>query len=170
MRALPILLIAAAAVSAQETPTINVDVNLVNVFCTVRNKHNGLVGNLEKNDFTLFEDGKKQEIKYFTRETDLPLTIGLLVDVSGSQERLIDIEKRAAHDFFTKVLRQKDEAFLISFGSEAELLQDSTNSPRLLLDGLNHLRLSVAVGGLHPGPLPTVQSQAGTILYDAVYL
>lgn len=170
MRALPVLLVAAAAALAQDSPTIKVDVNLVNVLCTVRNKSNGLVGNLEKSDFTLFEDGKKQEIKYFTRETDLPLTIGLLVDVSASQERLIDTERTAAHEFFTKVLRQKDEAFLISFGAEAELLQDSTNSPRLLLDGLNQLRLSVPVGGLHPGPVPTVQTQAGTILWDAVYL
>jgi VWFA-related protein len=80
------------------------------------------------------------------------------------------VERRAAHDFFTHVLRKKDEAFLISFGAEAELLQDSTNSPDLLLDGLNHLRLSVPSVGLHPGPVPTAQSNAGTILYDAVYL
>ena len=155
---------------SEESPTIKVDVNLVNVLSTVRNKQNGLVGNLEKRDFSIFEDGKQQEIQNFTRETDLPLTIGLLVDVSSSQERLIDVEKRAADAFFAKVLRPKDEAFLISFGAEAELLQDSTNSPRLLRDGLNQLRLSVPVGGLHPGPVPTMQNQAGTILCDAIYL
>jgi VWFA-related protein len=153
---------------AGEGPLIKVDVNVVNVLCTVRNKANGLVGNLEKNDFTIFEDGKPQTITNFSRDTDQPLTMALLVDVSSSQERLIDVERRAAHDFFTKVLRQKDEAFLISFGAEAELLQDSTNSPKLLLDGLNQLRLSVPVGGIHPGPV--TQNQAGTILYDAVYL
>src|SRR3984885_2395480 len=153
-----------------EPPLIKVDVNVVNVLCTVRNKANGLVGSLEKRDFTIFEDGKQQTITDFTRETDVPLTLALLVDVSESQERLIDVERRAAHDFFTKVLRQKDEAFLISFGAEAELLQDSTNSPKLLLDGLNQLHLSVPVGGLHPGPVPTMHNQAGTILYDAVYL
>ena len=136
----------------------------------MRNKANGLVGNLEKKDFQIFEDGKEQEIKYFTRETDLPLTIGLLVDTSASQQRLLDIEKRAAYQFFSKVLRQKDLAFLMQFGAEAELLQDETNSPRLLQEGLNQLRLSVPVGGLHPGPVPTQQSQAGTILFDAVYL
>src|SRR5229473_6623808 len=76
------------------TPSIKVDVDLVNVLCSVRNKAGGLVGNLEKKDFTLFEDGKQQEVKYFTRETDLPLTIGLLVDTSKSQERLIDVERR----------------------------------------------------------------------------
>jgi VWFA-related protein len=153
-----------------EGPLIKVNVNVVNVLCTVRNKANGLVGGLEKRDFTVYEDGKLQTITDFTRETDVPLTLALLVDVSESQERLIDVERRAAHDFFTHVLRQKDEAFLISFGAEAELLQDSTNSPKLLLDGLNQLRLSVPVGGLHPGPVPTMQNQAGTILYDAVYL
>ncbi len=170
MKYLSILLLVSPVVSAQDDTTIKVDVNLVNVLCSVRNKANGLVGNLEKKDFQIFEDGKEQEIKYFTRETDLPLTIGLLVDTSASQQRLLDIEKRAAYQFFSKVLRQKDLAFLIQFGAEAELLQDETNSPRLLQEGLNQLRLSVPVGGLHPGPVPTQQSQAGTILFDAVYL
>ena len=156
--------------SSDEGPLIKVDVNVVNVLCTVRNKANGLVGNLEKSDFTILEDGKQQTITNFTRETDLPLTMALLVDTSESQDRLIEVERRAAHDFFTHVLRQKDEAFLIQFGAEADLLQDSTNSPKLLLDGLNQLRLSVPVGGLQPGPVPTMQHTAGTILYDAVYL
>ena len=169
MRAFSILMLTAGIAVAQDEP-IKVNVNVVNVLCTVRNKAGGLIGNLEKNEFTLFEDGKQQEIKYFTRETDLPLTIGLLVDVSASQERLIETERNAAHQFFTRVLRPKDEAFLISFGAEAELLQDYTSSPKLLLDGLNQLHLSVPVGGLHPGPVPTMQNRAGTILYDAVFL
>jgi VWFA-related protein len=158
------------AVLFAQDDVIKVDVSLVNILCTVRGKNNGLIGNLEKSDFHLLEDGKEQEIKYFTRETDLPLTIGLLVDVSGSQERLIDTERRAASAFFRSVLRPKDLAFLISFGTDSELLQDSTNSPRLLEDGLKGLRLSVQVGGLHPGPVPTAQNNAGTVLWDAVYL
>ena len=170
MLLLAALLVPAGSAPAQDDTVIKVNVNVVNVLCSVRNKAGGLVGNLEKNDFTLFEDGKQQEIKYFTRETDLPLTIGLLVDTSSSQERLIDTERNAAQQFFAKVLRQKDEAFLIQFGAEADLLQDYTNSSKLLRDGLNQLRLSVPVGGLHPGPVPTIQNRAGTILYDAVYL
>jgi VWFA-related protein len=170
MRFLALLAIGASVAIAQDQDTIKVEVNLVNVLCTVRNKSGGLIGNLEKGDFKIFEDGKEQEIKNFTRETDLPLTIGLLVDTSKSQERLIDIEKRAAYQFFSKVLRQKDEAFLMQFGAEAELLQDSTNSPKILQKGLDELRLSVPLGGLHPGPVPTMQNQAGTILYDATYL
>ncbi len=170
MKFLAVLAIGVSVAMAQDQDTIKVEVNLVNVLCTVRNKSGGLIGNLEKSDFKIFEDGKEQEIKNFTRETDLPLTIGLLVDTSKSQERLIDIEKRAAYQFFSKVLRQKDEAFLMQFGAEAELLQDSTNSPKILQKGLDELRLSVPLGGLHPGPVPTMQNQAGTILYDATYL
>ncbi len=169
-----VLGIFAIAAIAQEQfgkdDVIKVDVNLVNVICSVRGKNGALIPNMEKNDFQVFEDGKPQEIKYFTHESDVPLTIGLLVDVSQSQENLIDIERRAAAQFFSQVLRKKDEAFLMSFGAEAELLQDSTNSPKLLKDGLNDLHLSVPVGGLHPGPVPTMQNQAGTILYDAIYL
>ena len=124
-----------------------------------------------KDDFTLLEDGKPQTIKYFTRETDLPLTIGLLVDVSGSQARLIEDERRAALQFFSQVLRKKDMAFLISFGPEAELLQDFTNSTRLLQSALRRICASnPGVGGLHPGPVPTASQQRGTVLYDAVYL
>ncbi len=149
---------------------IKVDVNLVNVVCSVRGKNGALIPSLEKSEFQVFEDGKQQEIKYFTRETDVPLTIGLLVDVSKSQENLLDIERRAADQFFQKVLRKKDLAFLLSFGAEAELLQDSTSSPSMLRQGLHDLRLSVPVGGLHPGPVPTMQNQAGTILFDAIYL
>ena len=118
-----LLLAAVVSVPAQEPAnadaTIKVDVSLVNILCSVRNKSNGLVGNLEKRDFTLYEDGKQQELKYFTRETNLPLTIGMLVDISGSQERLIETERRAAYQFFSQVLHRKDEAFLISFGADA---------------------------------------------------
>jgi VWFA-related protein len=152
------------------TPSIKVEVDVVNVLCAVRNKAGGLVGNLSKDDFTLFEDGKPQTIKYFTRETDIPLTIGLLIDISGSQERLIEDERRAAYQFFSQVLRKKDMAFLISFGPEADLLQDFTNSPRLLQSALEGLHVESGVGGLHPGPVPTAGQPRGTVLYDAVYL
>ena len=176
MKSLPLLSVCSvvvlgsfAVLVAQDEP-IRVDVNLVSVLASVRGKAGALIANLQKDDFKIYEDGKEQQIKNFTRETDLPLTLGLLVDTSASQERLVDIEQRAASQFFSKVLRPKDQAFLIQFGAEAELLQDLTNSARLLQDGLKQLRLSVPMGGLHPGPVPTMQNQAGTILYDAVYL
>ncbi|HEY3826912.1 MAG TPA: VWA domain-containing protein [Bryobacteraceae bacterium] len=149
---------------------IKVDVDVVNLYCAVRNKQNALISNLEKSDFSLAEDAAPQTIKYFTRETDLPLTIGLLVDVSGSQRNLIEIERRAASAFFSGVLRKKDVAFLISFGADSELLQDITGSPRILQDGLNHLKLNAGFSGINSGPVPTMNKQRGTVLYDAVYL
>jgi VWFA-related protein len=153
-----------------DLPTIKVDVDVVNVLASVRDKKNGLVPNLEQKDFTILEDGKPQPIKYFTRETDLPLTIGLLIDVSGSQRNLIQIERDAASQFFSQVLRKKDEAFLLAFGEEAELLQDYTNSAKLLTSAMRDLRVSSGVGGLGPGPVPTAGGPRGTVLYDAVYL
>jgi VWFA-related protein len=168
----------AALAPAQQKPreaddglsSIKVDVDVVQVLCSVRDKKGGLIGNLSKDDFTLLEDGKPQIIKYFARETDLPLTIGLLIDISGSQARLIEDERHAAYEFFSQVLRKKDMAFLISFGPEAELLQDFTNSPRLLEEALKGLHVESGVGGLHPGPVPTASQPRGTVLYDAVYL
>ena len=164
--------IAGIALLAQDLPEpIKVQVNLVNIFCSVRDKKNGLIANLSKDDFQLTEDGKSQTIKYFTRETDLPLTIGLLVDVSGSQANLIEIERRAATAFFEQVLKKKDVAFLISFGVDSDLLQDITGSPRLLRDGLDRLRLNAGTGGFSSGgPVPTANKPRGTVLYDAVYL
>lgn len=149
---------------------IKVDVNVVTALCSVHDKKNANITTLSKDDFHLFEDGQAQDIKYFARESDLPLTIGLLVDVSGSQENLIEIERRAASAFFQSVLKKKDVAFLISFGADSELLQDITGSPRLLQDGLNHLKLNAGFQGIHPGPVPTATHPRGTVLYDAVSL
>ncbi len=153
----------------EEIPLIRIDVDLVSILCSVRDKKGALQSTLTKDDFTLFENGTQQTIKNFARETDLPLTIGLLVDVSGSQEGLIGEEKRTANQFFQKVLRPKDMAFVISFGSEAELLQDYTNSLKLLREGLEGLRLNTSVSGIHPGPVPN-SPQRGTIMFDAVFL
>jgi VWFA-related protein len=165
------LAIPAALLLAQDdTTTLKVEVNLVNILFNIRDKKGGLVGSLNKDDFKVFEDGKEQEVKYFNRETDLPLTIGLLIDVSASQMNLIEIEKNAAYQFFGSVLRKQDLAFLISFGEESELLQDYTNSPKLLRAGLEGLHVSSGVGGFGPGPVPTISQPRGTVLYDAVYV
>ncbi len=164
------LLTLSGVLLAQDLPSIKVDVDLVNILTSVRDKKGALIPSLQKEDFTILEDGKAQPIKYFTKETDLPLTIGLLVDVSGSQRNLIEIERNAASQFFRDVLRKKDLAFLISFGEETELLQDYTGSSRLLTEGLGQLRVSSGVSGVHPGPVPTIGSPRGTVLYDAIYL
>ena len=167
---IPAALLLAQDDASKDNVTLKVEVNLVNILFNVRDKKGGLVGNLNKDDFKVFEDGKEQEVKYFNRETDLPLTIGLLIDVSASQMNLIEIEKNAAYQFFGSVLRKQDLAFLISFGEESELLQDYTNSPKLLRAGLEGLHVSSGVGGFGPGPVPTISQPRGTVLYDAVYV
>jgi len=153
-----------------EPMPIKVDVNIVSVLASVRDKHGTFISNLTKDDFQIFEDGKPQTIKYFSRETDLPLTIGMLVDVSASQENLIEIEKAAASQFFNQVVKKKDQAFIISFGSESELLQDLTNSVRLLQRGLDGLKLNAGFSGIHPSTVPGADRPHGTVLFDAVYL
>jgi len=172
MRILKLTALAVGGVllAQDQMPTIKVDVDVGNILASVRDKKGALIPNLQKEDFTILEDGKAQPIKYFTKETDLPLTIGMLVDVSGSQRNLIDIERSAASQFFRDVLRKKDLAFLIMFGEETELLQDYTGSARLLTEGLGQLQVSSGVSGIHPGPVPTMGGPRGTVLYDALYL
>lgn len=172
MRPLLTILAAGLALAQQppELPTIKVDVNVVNVMCSVRDSRGALIPSLGKDDFQISEEGKPQEIRYFERETDLPLTLGLLVDVSASQKTLIEAERRAADRFLTSVLRQKDLAFLMSFGAEAELIQDFTSSLVLLRKGLDELRLSTPPPSPTGSPVPTIYKARGTILFDAVYL
>ena len=157
-------------VEESDANVIKVDVGLVNVLFNVRTKRGGLVPDLPKEEFTVFEDGKEQKIKAFTRETNLPLTIGLLVDVSRSQERLIGIEQAASRQFFTSVLKPKDLAFIISYGQDAELLQDFTNSGKLLSRALDGLKLNAPVMAPQASPVPGAYQPRGTILYDAIVL
>lgn len=155
---------------ADSDSVIRVDVDLVNILFSVRDRRGGLVSTLQQQDLSVFEEGKQQEIRSFTREVNLPLTIGLLVDVSGSQRNLIEVERAAADQFFREVLREKDLGFLISFGPDVELLQDFTGSAALLRRGLDELRVVSPPVGFGPGPVPTASRQAGTVLFDAVYL
>ena len=153
-------------------PAIKVEVDLVNLLFSVRDKKGTYLPNLTKDDLEFYEDGKKQQVKYFTRETDLPLTIGLLVDVSRSQESLIEEERRASYTFFSEVLRKKDMAFIISFGADTEELQDFTSSLSLLQKGLGGLRLNAGIGGMSPTgtTVPSAAANRGTVLYEAVWL
>ncbi len=164
--------------TASQEGTIRVDVDLVNVYFTVKTKKGGeLIPNLKKEDFSVVEDGKPQTIQRFSRETDLPLTLGLLIDISASQERLIDIEREAASQFFSSVIRPKDEAFLISFGKSTDLLQDLTSSPKQLSAGLRDLRGDGQTPMVGAGPIPntgpiggSAGTARGTLLFDAIYL
>src|SRR4249919_2284429 len=125
---------------SQETPTFATGVKVVNLFANVRDKSGAIVKNLTRDDFLLDEDGRAQVIRYFSQESDLPLSLGLLVDTSGSQRRLIEEERSASYRFFEQVLRpEKDVAFVIHFDFDTELLQDITHSRRLLEKALEEL-------------------------------
>lgn len=158
---------------ADSDALISVDVAVVNVLATVRGRNNRLVAGLEKSDFELREDGKPQAILYFSRESALPLTLGLLVDTSISMENMIPAEREAAEIFFSQVLVPKDAAFLITFDIGVELLQDVTASPDRLHDALAEVRARgggpVSGGPIGGGPFPQLGG-GGTHLYDAVFL
>jgi VWFA-related protein len=147
---------------------IKVDVSIVNVLCSVQDGKGRFIPDLQKSAFEIKEDGKPQQILYFTQETKLPLTLGLLVDTSVSQGRLIADEQRAASQFFEQVLGKNDQAFLISFDVNVDLLQDMTGSPDFLRHALGGIHVNGGGAGM-PGPFPN-SSSGGTHLHDAVYL
>src|ERR1700722_7269541 len=96
MRAIPLLLAISLCACAQETPTFTVGVNVVNVLANIMDKHGAIIRALQQSDFTILEKGRPQAIRYFARQTDLPLTLGLLVDTSMSQEHVLDAERSAS--------------------------------------------------------------------------
>src|SRR5208282_4002350 len=164
---------------AQEpAATVAVDVKVVTLPVTVRDKHGKIVRDLTKDDFTLQEDGRPQTVKYFSQETNLPLTLGLLVDTSRSQDKVLDAERNASRSFLDQMLVQpKDKAFLIHFDREVELLQDLTSSHEKLQSALELLKTSSdrerSNDPNDPSNSPSGSGShhgGGTELYDAVYL
>src|SRR6266568_1178455 len=131
----------------EPTETLKVNVNVVQLFFNVKDKKGGLIANLTKNDFDIAEDGKPQTIKYFAAESDLPLTLGILIDASGSQARVLDMEKQVGGNFLAEILREKDLAFVIGFDVNVDLLQDFTNSVSSLKKGMNTARINTGGGG-----------------------
>ena len=147
---------------AQETPTFSVGVNVVNILANVRDKHGAIIRDLRQSDFAVFEDGRAQAIRYFARQTDLPLTLGLLVDTSMSQEHVLDSERTASFRFFDQVLREnKDQIFVMQFDLAVLTRQPLTSSYKDLNEALAHVdtpsRRELQNGG-----------DRGTLLYDAV--
>ncbi len=158
-----------------KVPVFRKNVTVVNVLCTVKDKHGALIPNLTKDDFQLFEEGKPQTIKYFSTQNDVPITLGLLIDSSKSMERTLPEEKVVAAGFLQKVLTNKDLAFVISFDISVDLLQDLTGDMHSLRTGLDKARINTNTAGIapmgNPGPVPTGAGQnKGTLLFDAVYL
>lgn len=171
-----VVLMAATFVGAQqgqEPPaaggTLKVTTEVVSVYAVVREKNGRLIPNLNKDDFLLQEDRTPQEIRYFSRETDTPLTLGILVDTSPSQERVLEVEKSEAEAFLREVLRPKDLTFVMHFDVEVELLQDFTADLHRLDKAIDETEING--GGMRTtGTYPSGDSGGATHLYDAVYL
>jgi VWFA-related protein len=171
---LVLLLSAMANAAAQEVPqttgpTLKVTTEAVNVYAVVRDKHGRLIPNLTQKDFEIKEDNILQKITYFSRETDTPLTIAIMIDTSPSQERVLDVEQREAKAFLHQVLRPKDLVCVIHFDLEVELLQDFTIDQRLLDNAIDETVINGGGHGVLPSPLPT-RGVGGTHLYDSIYL
>jgi VWFA-related protein len=160
----------------QPLSTFKAGVDVVQLFFNVKDKKGALIPSLAKSDFQLSEDGKPQTIKYFSVNSDLPLTLGILIDASGSQSNVLDMEKQVGGAFLADILRDKDLAFVMSFDVNVDLLQDFTSSTRNLKNALNGVRINTGGGGasnipgLGGGPVPTSGMPRGTLLYDAIYL
>ena len=139
MRKLAALMVVWLGVTAAQEPVIRGGVALVDLLVTVRDKKGGFPADLGKADFKVFEDGKQQEIRNVAHDLDVPLTIGMLVDISGSVAKEVVGERKAARQFFEQVLRPQDKAFVISFARSATLLQDVTGSMDKLQSGLDDI-------------------------------
>ena len=177
--------------SAQEQPAFRTDVNLVSVAAVVRSESGALLGNLSKDDFEVLEDNVPQEIKFFARRTELPLTLGLIIDVSGSQEEFLKRHDRDVETFLQTVLRPSDQAFALCFGNHLRLVSDLTSSPQSITEELHRFakgkgpdyspiesinspfpklhRSAKAKRPDYPEIGPKEERVLGTALYDAIY-
>lgn len=156
----------APAQAELDAPTLNVNVNLVNLYFSARDK-DGFITSLNKDDCALTEDKVPQTIKNFTREKNLPLTIGILLDTSGSQMNVLPLEKESGATFLRNVLTSKDEAFLISFDINVDLLADYTNRASEISRALNKAQINTGAG---TGSVTGNGTPRGTLLFDAVFL
>jgi VWFA-related protein len=157
--------------------TIKMTVNLVDVVFNVKDKAGNLVPHLTKDECAISEDKQPQTLKNFAAESHLPLTLGILLDTSGSQQRVLPLEQDVGSQFLERVVKSKDEAFLVSFDVDVDLLQDYTNNPRLLARAMSKAEINDAGGngaagipGAGGGTIPTIGDPKGTLLFDAVVM
>jgi VWFA-related protein len=153
-------------------PVIKSEVTLVNLFATVRDKNKRIVTDLKQDDFRVSEDNHDEKIAFFSREMSLPITMGLLLDTSGSEQFMLGAIQDAGGRFMHRVLKKGDEAMVISFDSDVDLLSDFTDDKSILDRAISKARVNIPGGGSlagNPGPIGT-QHVTGTALYDAIYL
>jgi VWFA-related protein len=152
----------------QPVTTLKLEVNLVNLYFTVKGKDGQLVPHLGMDNCAVSEDKTPQKLKNFQAENNQALTLGILLDTSGSQQRVLPLEQQFGGQFLSRVLKKKDEAFVVSFDVDVDLLQDYTNSARLLQKALDKAEINAGVS-FGSGPVPTQGAPKGTLLYDAVW-
>jgi VWFA-related protein len=166
----------AAPAMPQEPPAqgeaIKTQVSLVNLFATVRDKNKRIVGDLKKEDFRITEDNQEQKIAFYSKEVALPITLALLLDTSGSEQFMLSAIQDAGSSFLRRILRKGDEALVMSFDSDVDLLSDFTDDHAQLDRAVRRSRINIPSGGSiggNPGPVGSRQI-TGTALYDAIYL
>ena len=153
-------------------PVIKSEVTLVNLFATVRDKNHRVVTDLKQDDFKVSEDGHEEKVAFFSKEMQLPITLGLLLDTSGSEQFMLGAIQDAGGRFMHRVLKKGDEAMVISFDSDVDLLSDFTDDKTILDRAIGKARINIPGGGMiagNPGPVGS-QNITGTALYDAIYL
>lgn len=160
---------AASQLPSQQTPTLKVQTEVVNVYAVVTDKHGKIIPDLTKNDFRITDNGVPQQVSYFSRATDTPLTLGIMVDTSPSQRRVLPIEQQQAAQFLREVLRPKDLAFVLHFDLTVELLQDFTANVESLARAVDETTIRGAPQVPEPTTFPSAP-EGYTHLYDAVWL
>ena len=142
--------------SQGQGPVIKSEVTLVNLFATVRDKNHRVVTDLKQEDFHVQEDGHDEKIAFFSKEMALPITLGLLLDTSGSEQFMLGAIQDAGGRFMHRVLKKGDEAMVISFDSDVDLLSDFTDDKSILDRAINKARVNIPGGGSlagNPGPV-----------------
>jgi VWFA-related protein len=154
----------------QSDQTLKSQVTVVNVFATVRDRHHAIISDLTEKDFKVLEDGQEQKVRFFSREKNLPITLGILIDTSGSMDRILNAEQDAASRFLQRVMRKNDEAMVISFDLDVNLLADFTQDTAVLERAIRRTVINAPAAGIG-GTVGTIPTRGGgTNLYDAVYL
>jgi len=149
---------------------ISTQVSLVSLFATVRDKNKRIVTDLKQKDFKVSQDNEEQKIAFFSKEVTLPITIGLLIDTSGSERNRLPAEQDAATRFLERVMKKGDMAMVISFDLDVDLLADFTDDKHIIERAINKAQVNAVGGGgvVTPGTIPS--NTGGTHFYDAVYL
>jgi VWFA-related protein len=150
----------------QSQQPLRVQTSLVNLFATVRDGHHALVADLAKDDFHIYEDGQEQKVAFFSKEVTLPITLGILIDTSGSELNMLSAEQDAMSLFIHRVTRKGDESMVMSFDSDVDLLSDFTEDSAMLERAIRRARVNVPSAS---GPISQA-NVTGTALFDAIYL